>query len=199
MSSVGAFKSLCACIALVVSCSAQTVNSASAASSAGAGANGPAADVQADVRPAIIQRSTQSAQIVAAGGAPGGQLSSASFHIASDEEITGMEQTLEQYVIAFKSLELAQIQKVWPDLDRQHTKVFKSAFATFKSSSANPRLGLQCAVPRVTADTANLDCTEIVTYTVGKGKHKQAGPARILIQLKGQSAHWVLADMKGVG
>jgi len=110
-----------------------------------------------------------------------------------------MEQTLEQYVIAFESMELSQIQKVWPDLDRQHAKSFKSAFAAFKSSSANPRLGLQCATPRVTDDAASVQCTETVTYSVGKGKTKEVGPAKVSIQLKGQSAHWVLQDMKGIG
>jgi hypothetical protein len=189
MSSVGAFKSLFLCFVLAAACTAQKANSAANANPSG---------TTADIRPAIIQRGAQSAQIVAAPGS-GAQLSSASFHVASDEEVLGMEQTLEQYVIAFESLEISQIQKVWPDLDKQHVKTFKTAFAAFKSSSSNPRLGLQCAVPRVAADSANLQCSETVTYSVGKGKTKEAGPAKVSIQLKGQSRHWVLQDMKGIG
>jgi hypothetical protein len=190
MSSVGTFKSLCLCVILIGCCAAQNVNSASSTSARAA---------RPDIRPAIIQRGAETAQIVAAPGKPGGEVASASFHVASDEEITAMEQTLEQYVIAFESLDLSEVQKVWPNLDKQHSKVFKSAFAAFKSSSANPRLGLECAVPRVAADTANIECVETVTYSVGKGKTKEAGPAKVSIQLKEQSTHWVLQDMKGVG
>jgi hypothetical protein len=189
MSSVGAFKSLYLCVILIGSCAAQNPNSVSSTTST----------AEPDIRPAIIQRGTQMAQIVAAPGKPGGEVASASFHVASDEEITGMEQTLEQYVIAFESLDLSEVQKVWPNLDKQHSKVFKSAFAAFKSSSAKPRLGLQCAVPRVAADTAKVECLETLTYIVGKGKTKAVGPEKVSIQLKGQSTHWVLQDMKGLG
>ncbi len=185
MSSVGAVKSLCLCVVLTVCGFAQT--------KAPSGANG------GDIRPAIIQRGTQPVQVVASKDASGAPVTTARFHVASGEEVEGMEQTLEQYVIAFESLELSQMQKVWPSLDRQHQKAFKNAFAAFRSSSANPRLGLQCAVPRVSADTANVECMETVTYSVGKGKTKEAGPAKVSIQLKGQSRHWVLEDMKGVG
>ena len=110
-----------------------------------------------------------------------------------------MEQTLEQYVVAFESMQLSKMQEIWPTLDKQHVKAFKNAFAAFRSSSASPRLGLQCAVPRVAEDIANVECVEIVTYSVGKGKTKETGPAKVSIQLKGQSRHWVLEDMKEVG
>jgi len=124
---------------------------------------------------------------------------STSFHLASNEEVDGMEQTLEQYVVAFESLSLPQVKQVWPDLDQKHMKAFKDVFAVFKGSEAPPRLGLQCAIPKVTAETANVECLETVTYAVGKGKTKEAGPAKVSIEMKGQSGHWVVRDMKGTG
>jgi hypothetical protein len=44
-----------------------------------------------------------------------------------------------------------------------------------------------------------VECLETVTYQVGKGKTQAAGPARISIQMKGQSGRWVMQDMKGTG
>jgi hypothetical protein len=110
-----------------------------------------------------------------------------------------MEQTLEQYVIAFENLSLPQVKQVWPDLDAKHAKALKGVFDAFKGNSGSPRLGLQCAIPRVAADTANVQCLETVTYHVGKGKTKEAGPAKVSIQMKGQASHWVVQDMKGAG
>ena len=184
MSSVGAFKSLFLGVLLVGSCVAQQAN--------------PAPVASADIRPAIIQPA-QGVQVVASPGGASAQLSTASFHVASNEEINGMEKTLEQYVIAFESLDLSQVQQVWPSLDKQHSKAFKNVFASMKGASSKPRLALQCAVPRVTADTASVECMETVTYAVGKGKTKEAGPAKISIELKGQTSHWVVQDMKGRG
>ncbi len=111
----------------------------------------------------------------------------------------GMEQTLSRYVNAFESLNLAEVKQVWPDLDRQHATAFKDVFAGFKGASANPRLVLQCAVPRVTADTANVECRETIAYQTGKGKGKtkELGPVAVSIQLKGESSHWVVSDMSG--
>lgn len=100
---------------------------------------------------------------------------------------------------AFENLSLPQVKQVWPELDSKHSKAFKDVFSAFKKAPVPPRLGLQCAIPKVTADTANVDCLETVTYSVGKGKTKEAGPARVEIQLKGQAGHWVVRDMKGTG
>ncbi len=38
-----------------------------------------------------------------------------------------------------------------------------------------------------------------MTYHVGKGKTQEAGPAKISIQMRDQSGHWVVQDMKGTG
>jgi len=159
----------------------------------------PAAGTGADVRPAIFQRGPLAVQIVASPNVAKAQLSGANFHLASDEEVNGMERTLEQYVVAFESLSLPQMKEIWPDLDQKHTKAFKDVFEVFKGAPAPPRLGLQCAVPKVMADTANVQCLETVTYSLGKGKSKEAGPARVEIEMKGQSGHWVMQDMKGTG
>jgi len=185
MSSVGTLKALCLCGILVGSCAGQK-------------ANAPA-DKSADIRPAIFQRGAQAVQVVASPSVSNAQLSTANFHVASNEEVNGMEQTLEQYVTAFESLSLPQVKQVWPDLDQKHAKAFKDVFSAFKGAAAPPRLGLQCSIPKVTADTANVECMETVTYAVGKGKTKEAGPARVEIELKGQSSHWVVRDMKGTG
>ena len=110
-----------------------------------------------------------------------------------------MEQTLEHYVLAFESLDVAQIQQIWPELDAKHTKAFKDVFAAMKDAAVAPRLGLQCLVPDVNAGLANVQCMQTVTYSVRKGKTKVAGPAKVSIQLKVQSSHWIMQDMKGSG
>ena len=195
MASVGVFKGLCLCGLLAGTCLGQKANP------------NPAPAAGADVRPAIFQRETlrgaqgrgaQAAQIVTSPSVSSVQLSAANFHLASSEEVDGMEKALEQYVTAFENLSLPQVKEVWPDLDQKHTKAFKDVFAVFKGVSA-PRLGLTCAIPKVASDMANVECLETVTYQVGKGKTQAAGPARISIQMKGQSGRWVMQDMKGTG
>ncbi len=183
-----AIKSLSVLFVLVVSCAAQKVTLSSASA--------PEV-VSSNVQPMIIQRAGHGAQVVESPSRGTAQVSGASFHMASDQEIQGMEQALEQYVAAFDSLDLTQVRNVWPDLDRQHESAFKNVFASLKSASMKPRLGLQCSVPRIADETANLQCMETVTYAADKGRPKQSGPAHVSIQLLGQADHWVLRDMKG--
>jgi hypothetical protein len=182
MASAGASKALCLCGLLVGSCVGQKADS-----TAGAGT---------EARPAIFQRGT--VQGVASPSVSYAQLAGTNFHLASNEEVDGMERALEQYVVAFESLSLPQVKQVWPDLDQKHTKALKDVFAVFKGTAA-PQLGLQCAIPKVSSDTANVECLETMTYHVGKNKIQEAGPAKISIQMKGQSSHWVVQDMKGTG
>ncbi|MGB6475163.1 MAG: hypothetical protein WBF04_13995 [Candidatus Sulfotelmatobacter sp.] len=162
-----------------------------------ASAPDPVLNSGANVRPAIFQRSEPT--IAASASVSSAQLSRASLRLASDSEVDGMEQVLGRYVAAFESLNLAALKQVWPNLDRQHATAFKDLFAGFKGVSANPRLALQCAVPRVSEDTANVDCRETITYQTGKGKGKtkELGPASVSIQMKGESSHWVVSDMTG--
>jgi hypothetical protein len=184
MAAVAAVKGLCLCGLLVGLCWGQKAD--------------PATGAGADVRPAIFQRGPDAVKGVASPSVSYAQLAGANFRLASNEEVDGMERTLEQYVVAFESLSLPQVKQVWPDLDQKHTKALKDVFAVFKGTAA-PRLGLQCAIPKVSSDTANVECLETVTYHVGKNKIQEAGPAKISIQMKGQSSHWVLQDMKGTG
>lgn len=146
-------------------------------------------------RPAIFQRNT--AAVTAKANVSTAQLSPASYRFASENELDGMERTLSGYVAAFESLNLTGVKQVWPDLDRQHTKAFKDLFAGFKGATTSPHMVLQCAVPKLSADTADAECRETITYQTGKGKTKELGPVGVLIQLKGDSGHWVVADMKG--
>lgn len=184
MASAGALRTLCLCGLLVGSCVAQKANSA--------------ASTSAEVRPAIFQRGPQAVKGVASPSVSYAQLAGTNFHLASIEEVDGMERTLEQYVAAFESLSLPQVKQVWPDLDQKHSKALKDVFSVFKGDAA-PRLGLTCAIPKVAADTANVECLETVTYHTGKNKIQEAGPAKISIQMKAQSGHWVVQDMKGTG
>lgn len=181
MALVGAGKALFFCGLLAGSCLGQRAELASAR----------------DVRPPIFQSGPHALQDVASPTVSYAQLSGPS-HLASIEEVDGMEKALEQYVVAFESLSLPQVKQVWPDLDQKHTKALKDVFAVFKGTAA-PQLGLACAIPKVSADAANVECMETVTYHVGKSKIQHAGPARISIQMKEQSSHWVVEDMKGTG
>lgn len=154
-------------------------------------------DGAAAPRPAIFQRNAPA--IAASASVSGAQLSRASLRVASNDEVDGMERTLGSYVAAFESLNLAEVKQVWPDLDRQHATAFKDLFTGFKGASAAPHMVLQCAVPQVTADTANTECRETIAYQAGKGKgkSKELGPVGVSIQLKGESGRWVISDMKG--
>lgn len=185
MASANTLNTLCLCGILAGVCVAQRAN--------------PVATTKPEVRPAIFQRGLQTAQVVQVPGIVNAQLSSASFHAASSEEVDGMEHTLEQYVVAFENLDLTQIKQVWPNLDSKHMKALKDVFSAMKSASAAPRLGLQCAIPNVSAGVADVQCMETVIYSVGKGKTKEAGPAKVSIQLKEESSHWIMQDMKGSG
>jgi hypothetical protein len=182
MTSVGACRVLCLCGLLVGSGLGQKAELAAGA----------------DVRPPIFQSGPHALQDVASPGVSYAQLGGANFHLASSEEVAGMERALEQYVVAFESLSLPQVRQVWPDLDQKHTKALKDVFAVFKGTAA-PQLGLACAIPRVSADAANVECMETVTYHVGKNKIQHAGPAKISIQMKEHASHWVVQDMKGTG
>jgi hypothetical protein len=150
------------------------------------------------IRPRIFQRGleTQSPQLVISSRLAG-EITAAGFRLASSEEVEGMEQTLERYSAAFDRLSLPEVRQVWPSLDRQHEKAFKSVFAAFRETAWSRSLGLECAAPKVTGETASVECLETLTYGKPKGKSKQAGPNRIAILLKGQSSNWVIADMKG--
>ena len=149
------------------------------------------------VRPVIFQRNAPAVQATAS--ASTAQLSQANLRLASDVEVDDMELTLGSYVKAFENLNLAQVKQVWPDLDRPHATAFKDVFAGFKGASATPHLVLQCALPKLTADMANMECSETIIYQTakGKGKSKELGPVRISIQMKDESGHWLISDMKG--
>jgi len=148
-------------------------------------------------RPRIFQTGpAQSPQLVTSGN-PGAEITSASFRFASSEELEGMEKTLEKYTSAFENLSLPEIREVWPNLDRQHEAAFKKVFNAFRETAWTRNLSLECAAPKVTGETANVECLETLTYGKPKGKMQQAGPTRVAISLKGESSNWVVADMRG--
>jgi hypothetical protein len=117
--------------------------------------------------------------------------------MASSEEIEGMELILEKYEGAFESLSLPQVRQIWPALDRQHEDAFKRVFEAFRQTSWTRSLSLECATPKVTAGTANVECRQTLRYGTAKGKPKELGPVRVAILLRKQSGGWVVADMKG--
>ena len=181
-----AFRVLCFCTFLAGMCAAQQ-----AVSPAVGGANG-------GDRPRIFQR-TQPVQIVASSGipVPAAQLNTASFRPASSDEVEGMELTLEKYELAFENLNLPQMREIWPTLDREHERAFKSVFAGFKETAWTRRLGLECSTPRVIGESASVDCRETLVYANAKGKSKEVGPAHVAIVLKRKSNAWVVEDMRG--
>jgi len=176
---------LCFCFALLASCSAQKAGS------------GPAPDTakSGSARPRIFQPG-QAPQLVISSD-PSVQITAASFRVASGEEIEGMERTLEKYAAAFENLSLPEVRQVWPTLDRQHEAAFKKVFAAFRENHWTRNMGLECAPPKVTGETATADCFETLTYGKTKSKLQQAGPTRVSILLKGQSSDWVVTNMKG--
>jgi hypothetical protein len=187
MSMVRACNVLFVCAVLAAACSAQKLSSNPAS-----GANSAETP-----RPAIFQHGAGAAEVVASSAMSSPQLDAAGYRVASDEEIDGMEQTLEKYVAAFENLSLPQVRQVWPGLDRQHEAAFKKVFASFRETSWTRRLGLECAMPKVNGDAANVECRETLAYGPAKGKVQEMGPARVAILLKGQAGSWVVADMKG--
>jgi hypothetical protein len=161
-------------------------------------AQNPASDSVANAggRPRVFPRG-QSAQIVSSSNMPTAQLNAARFRLASGEEIEGMELTLEKYESAFENLSLPQMREVWPTLDRQHERAFKSVFAGFKETAWTRHMGLECSTPKVIGEAANTDCRETLVYGNAKGKTKEVGPVHVAVLLKRKSNTWVVEDMKG--
>ena len=126
-------------------------------------------------------------------------ISSVSIRPASSEELVGMEQTLNKYRTGFESFNLNQIREAWPGLDRHRASSLKDVFAYLRSSKVPPQLGLECAPPTVTGDSANVKCRETLTYSDAKGRSKDVKPAMVSIQLKKQSDAWVVDTMRGLG
>lgn len=157
----------------------------------------PAVDSRTNLHPVIFQRTAPAVEATAS--LSSAQLAQASFRLAAEDEVDGMERTLGGYVRAFEDLNIAEVKQVWPDIDRQHATAFKDLFAGFKGVSTSPRLVLQCAIPRLSAGTANVECRETITYQSGKGKGttKELGPVKVSIQMKGESGHWAVSDMRG--
>jgi len=181
------FKVLSLCFALIACCAAQKGELTSTA----------APGDKAGDRLPIFQRGLQSVQVAATTARPMVQVGDPNFRMSTGEEMDGMELTLVKYEVAFESLSLPQVRQIWPALDRQHEAAFKKVFAAFREASWKPRLGLECAIPKVTAETANVDCRETLIYGNSKGKSKDVGPARVAILLRKQSSGWVVGDMKG--
>ncbi len=197
MPPAAALKSLCLSTVLVVSCAAQGGSLSPLRLSPvrlSPKTNPEVASVT--TRPAIIQRGKQPVKIVESHAVARGELLNASFRRASDEEVQEMEQTLEQYVIAFESLDLSHLRSTWPNLDRQYESGYQHVFASLKAASVKPRLDLRCAAPQFAGDTAKLLCTEIATYIEGNGKANNTKPAHISIQLQWQAGRWELEDMQ---
>lgn len=178
---------LCFSFVLIGSCSGQN-------------ASPVAAQVAANdaPRPRIFQRGQGPKSLqLAVSNEHAGQVTAASFRVASSEEVEGMEQTLERYTTAFEHLSLPEIRQVWPGLDREHETAFKKVFAAFQETKWTRSLGMECAAPKVTGEMASVECLETLTYGKPKSKSKEVGPTRVAIVLKGQSSNWVVADMKG--
>lgn len=180
---------MCFCWALIGWCSAQKISSAPEPVPEMASNNN---------RHRIFQRGqgSQSFQL-AVSSEHSAQVTPASFRVASGEELEGMEQTLEKYTAAFENLSLSEVCQVWPGLDREHETAFKKVFVAFREAAWTRSLGLECAAPKVTGETASVECLETLTYGKAKGKSKEVGPTRVAILMKGQSSNWVVADMKG--
>jgi hypothetical protein len=174
------------CAIMAVGCAAQKISPAVNAAST----------EPVTARPRVFQP-PQPAQIVTSAERPAVQLNAANFRIASGEEIEGMELTLEKYESAFENLSLPQVREVWPTLDRQHERAFKNVFAGFKETAWTRHLGLECSIPKVTGEAANVDCRETLVYANAKGKSKEVGPAQIAVLLRRRSNAWVIEDMRG--
>lgn len=155
----------------------------------------PKADSQLETRPRIFQKS---AVLKTSATSPSAHLSGTDSRLASDQELEEMERTLEGYVTAFENLSLAGLRQVWPDLDRRRATALKDVFAGLKGGSPTRRVDLQCSTPQLTTDSADVQCIETVTYRLGKEKdNRELGPVGVSIQMKSQSGHWIISDMKG--
>jgi len=149
----------------------------------------------------IFQATTDSAklQTAVAQDERNAKVSNTSVRTASSEELDGMELTLQKYRTAFDNLSLQQMRQVWPSLDHRREVALKDVFKFLQGSSLTPNLGLACAPPTVSGDSAKVACRETLAYSDAKGKAKSAKPALVSISLKKQSNNWVVETMKGLG
>jgi hypothetical protein len=175
------FEVLCVGMAFLGSCAAENA------------ASGPGAGTEGTAHHQILQRAQGSHPVRLVQGA---QLSAATLSAVSDEDLDGVEQTLETYQAAFENLSLPQMRRIWPNLDRHREAKFKEAFWAFRQTSWTRNLVLQCVAPTVVGETIKVECGERLTYGDGSLKPKEAGPIRIAITLRKQSSAWVIENMQ---
>jgi hypothetical protein len=156
----------------------------------------PGADNSAGARPSIFQTERPSQGVAASTSSRRAQVSEARFRGASSQELGGMELTLQAYRSAIENLSLPQVRQVWPALDHHREAALKETFEYLRSMSATLKLGMECAAPPVTGESAWVECRETLSYTDAKGKTKDVKPAHVSILLRRQSSNWIVETMK---
>jgi hypothetical protein len=112
-------------------------------------------------------------------------------------DVSGIESTLTGYRNGFEAMDMQQILKAWPQLDRQRKAAFQSVFQFLQKRSATPRIALECSVPARFGSSVSMDCSEAVSYVDG-GRGKTVGPVRVAILLTKHANEWTIQSMKGL-
>jgi serine/threonine protein kinase len=125
---------------------------------------------------------------------PGGIVSSDPLQITVESKLktpppaeAEINETLERLIDAYESLSIDEVKKVYPSVPGQS---LKRAFEAAKAL----RMRLTNRKVSESGDTATVECTETMTYTIGSTP-KTAPSVQIVIQLKKTATGWIIDKM----
>jgi eukaryotic-like serine/threonine-protein kinase len=98
---------------------------------------------------------------------------------------------LDHYREAYESESLDELQKVWPNMNKNQKKALKSAF----ESAQAVKVQLDCGDPSVSGDGATVKCQQSVRYTIA-GKVQPSQTDSVDIVLNRSNGNWLVKTVR---
>jgi len=98
---------------------------------------------------------------------------------------------LDHYREAYESESLDELQKIWPNMNKNQKKALKSAF----ESAQAVKVQLDCGDPSVSGDGATVKCQQSVRYTVS-GKVQPSQTDSVDIVLNRTNGNWLVKTVR---
>ena len=98
---------------------------------------------------------------------------------------------LDRYKEAYESESLDELQKIWPNMNKNQKKALKSAF----ESAQAVKVQLDCGDPSVSGDGATVKCQQSVRYTVA-GKVQPSQTDSVDIVLNRTNGNWLVKTVR---
>jgi hypothetical protein len=107
---------------------------------------------------------------------------------ADDREL--VLQVLRRYEAAMNRRSIKELVGLWPSLGKEEERKIAASFKFAKS-----QLELQPSEPRITEDTARVDCQRVVQITTPDGKTRR-NESRITVILRKKGGNWIIETMQ---